>query len=65
LHLLKLHNQYLKKRGHSPLVVIGGDAGIKYQAMDVLIAGDLVPFAKVVSDEKSPRYSKLQVYEVQ
>jgi benzoylformate decarboxylase len=25
---------YQAKRGHSPLVVIGGDAGIKYQAMD-------------------------------
>ena len=33
---------YQAKRGHSPLVVIGGDAGIKYQAMDAQMAGDLV-----------------------
>ena len=37
---------YQANRGHSPLVVIGGDAGIKYQAMDAQMAGDLVAFAK-------------------
>lgn len=40
---------YQAKRGHSPLVVIGGDAGIKYQAMDAQMAGDLVAFAKPVT----------------
>jgi len=40
---------YQAKRGHSPLVVIGGDAGIKYQAMDAQMAGDLVAFAAPVT----------------
>ena len=40
---------YQAKRGNSPLVVIGGDAGIKYQAMDSQMAGDLVAFAKPVT----------------
>ena len=40
---------YQAKRGHSPLVVIGGDAGIKYMAMDAQMAGDLVAFAKPVT----------------
>jgi benzoylformate decarboxylase len=40
---------YQAKRGHSPLVVIGGDAGIKYQAMDSQMAGDLVAFAEPVT----------------
>jgi benzoylformate decarboxylase len=40
---------YQAKRGHSPLVVIGGDAGIKYQAMDAQMAGELVAFAKPVT----------------
>jgi thiamine pyrophosphate-dependent acetolactate synthase large subunit-like protein len=33
---------YQAKRGHSPLVVIGGDAGVKYMNMDAQMAGDLV-----------------------
>jgi thiamine pyrophosphate-dependent acetolactate synthase large subunit-like protein len=37
---------YQAKRGHSPLVIIGGDAGIKYQAMDAQMAADLVAFAE-------------------
>lgn len=37
------------KRGRSPLVVIGGDAGIKYQAMDAQMAGDLVACAAPVT----------------
>ncbi|MFN8474497.1 MAG: thiamine pyrophosphate-binding protein [Anaerolineae bacterium] len=37
------------KRGHSPLVVIGGDAGIKYMNMDAQMAGDLVAFAEPVT----------------
>jgi len=40
---------YQAKRGHSPLVVIGGDSGIKYQAMDSQMAGDLVAFAEPVT----------------
>jgi thiamine pyrophosphate-dependent acetolactate synthase large subunit-like protein len=40
---------YQAKRGHSPLVVIGGDAGIKYQAMDAQMAGDLVALAEPVT----------------
>ncbi len=40
---------YQAKRGHSPLVVIGGDAGIKYKAMDAQMAGDLVAFAEPVT----------------
>ncbi len=51
---------YQAKRGHSPLVVIGGDAGIKYAAMDAQMAGDLVgmcapvcKWAAVVQDPDS------------
>src|SRR5271157_2632862 len=40
---------YQASRGHSPLVVFGGDAGIKYQAMDAQMAGDLVAMAKPVT----------------
>ncbi len=40
---------YQAKRGHSPLVVIGGDAGIKYLAMDAQMAGDLVAMAEPVT----------------
>jgi thiamine pyrophosphate-dependent acetolactate synthase large subunit-like protein len=40
---------YQAYRGHSPLVVIGGDAGIKYQAMDAQMAGNLVAFAEPVT----------------
>jgi benzoylformate decarboxylase len=40
---------YQAMRGHSPLVVIGGDAGIKYQAMDAQMAGDLVAMAQPVT----------------
>lgn len=40
---------YQAYRGHSPLVVIGGDAGIRYQAMDSQMAGDLVGMAKPVT----------------
>ncbi|BAT53554.1 thiamine pyrophosphate binding domain-containing protein [Nostoc sp. NIES-3756] len=40
---------YQAYRGHSPLVVIGGDAGIRYQAMDAQMAGDLVAFAEPVT----------------
>jgi benzoylformate decarboxylase len=40
---------YQAKKGHSPLVVIGGDAGVKYQAMDAQMAGDLVAMAEPVT----------------
>ncbi len=40
---------YQAMRGHSPLVVIGGDAGIKYQAMDAQMAADLVAMAEPVT----------------
>lgn len=40
---------YQAKRGHSPLVVIGGDSGVKYQAMDAQMAGDLVALAEPVT----------------
>jgi benzoylformate decarboxylase len=40
---------YQAKRGHAPLVVIGGDAGVKYLGMDAQMAGDLVAFAEPVT----------------
>lgn len=40
---------YQAKRGHAPLVVIGGDSGIKYMAMDAQMAGDLVAMAEPVT----------------
>lgn len=40
---------YQAYRGHSPLVVIGGDAGIQYMAMDAQMAGDLVALAEPVT----------------
>ncbi|WP_164102836.1 thiamine pyrophosphate-binding protein [Candidatus Laterigemmans baculatus] len=40
---------YQAMRGHAPLVVIGGDAGAKYQAMDAQMAGDLVGMARPVT----------------
>jgi benzoylformate decarboxylase len=40
---------YQAYRGHAPLVVIGGDAGVKYQAMDAQMAADLVSMAKPVT----------------
>ena len=40
---------YQAKRGHAPLVVIGGDAGIKYMAMDSQMAADLVAMMEPVT----------------
>ena len=40
---------YQAKRGHAPLVVIGGDAGIKYMGMDAQMAGDLVAIMEPVT----------------
>ncbi|MBN9519837.1 thiamine pyrophosphate-binding protein [bacterium] len=40
---------YQAMRGHSPLVVIGGDAGVRYQPLDAQMAGDLVGMARPVT----------------
>jgi benzoylformate decarboxylase len=40
---------YLAKRGHSPLVVIAGEAGVRYDAMDSQMAADLVAMARPVT----------------
>jgi thiamine pyrophosphate-dependent acetolactate synthase large subunit-like protein len=40
---------YQAKRGHSPLVVINGEAGIRYDAMDAQMAAELVAMAKPVT----------------
>lgn len=40
---------YQAYRGHAPLVILGGDAGVKYQAMDAQMAADLVAMARPVT----------------
>ncbi|PSB03127.1 thiamine pyrophosphate-binding protein [Merismopedia glauca] len=40
---------YQAMRGHAPLVVIAGEAGIKYDAMDAQMAADLVSMTKPVT----------------
>jgi benzoylformate decarboxylase len=40
---------YQALRGHSPLVVIAGDAGVQYDAMDAQMAADLVAMAEPVT----------------
>ena len=40
---------YQAMRGHSPIVVIGGDAGLKYMPMEAQMYGELVDFAKPVT----------------
>ncbi|WP_129671912.1 thiamine pyrophosphate-binding protein [Candidatus Chloroploca sp. Khr17] len=40
---------YQAKRGHSPLVVIGGDAGLRYMNTESQMYGDLVAFAEPVT----------------
>jgi benzoylformate decarboxylase len=40
---------YQAYRGHAPLVVIGGDAGVKYQSMDSQMTADLVAMARPVT----------------
>ena len=37
---------YQAKRGHAPLVVIAGDAGIRYLNMDAQMAADLVAISR-------------------
>ncbi len=40
---------YQAKRGHAPLVVLAGDAGVRYEAMDAQMAADLVGMARPVT----------------
>jgi len=40
---------YQAMRGHAPLVVIAGEAGIKYDGMDAQMAADLVSMARPVT----------------
>jgi benzoylformate decarboxylase len=40
---------YQAYRGHAPLVVIAGEAGVRYDAMDSQMAADLVSMAKPVT----------------
>lgn len=40
---------YQAYRGHSPLVVISGEAGVRYEAMDAQMACDLVAIARPVT----------------
>jgi len=42
-------NLYQAFRGHSPLLVIAGDAGVRYDAMDAQMASDLVAVARPVT----------------
>jgi thiamine pyrophosphate-dependent acetolactate synthase large subunit-like protein len=40
---------YQAMRGHAPLVIIGGDAGLKYTPMEAQMYGDFVAFARPVT----------------
>lgn len=40
---------YQAMRGHAPLVVIAGDSGLRYEAMDAQMAADLVGMARPVT----------------
>ncbi|NUR92833.1 MAG: thiamine pyrophosphate-binding protein [Nonomuraea sp.] len=40
---------YQARRGHSPLVVLAGEAGVRYEAMDGQMAADLVAMARPVT----------------
>jgi benzoylformate decarboxylase len=40
---------YQAMRGHSPLVVIAGEAGVRYESMDSQMAADLVAMARPVT----------------
>jgi thiamine pyrophosphate-dependent acetolactate synthase large subunit-like protein len=40
---------YEAMRGHAPLVVLAGDAGVRYDALDAQMAADLVGMAKPVT----------------
>ena len=40
---------YQARRGHAPLVIISGEAGLRYDAMDAQMAADLVAMAEPVT----------------
>jgi thiamine pyrophosphate-dependent acetolactate synthase large subunit-like protein len=40
---------YQAMRGHAPLVILAGESGVKYDAMDAQMAADLVSMAKPVT----------------
>jgi benzoylformate decarboxylase len=40
---------YQARRGHAPLVVIAGESGVRYDALDAQMAADLVSMAKPVT----------------
>ncbi|KAB8178322.1 thiamine pyrophosphate-binding protein [Microbispora catharanthi] len=40
---------YQAMRGHSPLVVVAGEAGVQYESMDAQMAADLVAMARPVT----------------
>ncbi|MFC4530149.1 thiamine pyrophosphate-binding protein [Sphaerisporangium dianthi] len=40
---------YQAKRGHTPLVVVAGESGVRYEAMDAQMAADLVAMARPVT----------------
>lgn len=40
---------YQAKRGHTPLVVVAGESGVQYEAMDAQMAADLVAMARPVT----------------
>ena len=40
---------YQAKRGHAPLVVLAGEAGVQYEALDAQMAADLVGMARPVT----------------
>src|SRR5271165_1015443 len=42
-------NLYQAYRGHSPLLVVAGDAGVRYDAMDAQMAADLIAIARPVT----------------
>jgi benzoylformate decarboxylase len=49
---------YQAKRGHSPLVVIAGDSGVKYLNMDAQMAADLVAIMEPVTKYATVVYHK-------
>ncbi len=49
---------YQAKRGHSPLVVIGGDAGIRYLNMDAQMANDLLAMMEPVTKYATIAYDR-------
>ena len=52
---------YQAKRGHSPLVCIGGDAGVKYLNMDAQMAADLTAIMEPVTKYATVVYDRNSV----